>query len=84
MAGADDRQLVGYAILNDGVETESETLRSKLAEHLPAHMVPVAIILMEEYPLSANGKLDRKALPLPSDVVTGSGRTARPGWKLNL
>ncbi|HHF3222464.1 TPA: amino acid adenylation domain-containing protein [Vibrio diabolicus] len=84
MAGADDRQLVGYAILNDGVETESETLRSKLAEHLPAHMVPVAIILMEEYPLSANGKLDRKALPLPSDVVTGSGRTARPGMETQL
>ncbi|UXI03293.1 non-ribosomal peptide synthetase [Photobacterium sp. TY1-4] len=84
MAGADDRQLVGYVILNDDAQTDGEALRAQLAEHLPAHMVPVAVLVMAEFPLSANGKLDRKALPLPSEIASGTGRTAHLGLETQL
>lgn len=60
---ADDRQLVSY-IISDTPQ-ESEHLREQLAERLPAHMVPVIIIPLDTFPLSSNGKLDRKALPAP-------------------
>ncbi|EKO3672443.1 amino acid adenylation domain-containing protein [Vibrio metschnikovii] len=84
MAGADERQLVGYVILNEDVHIEGEALKAALADYLPAHMVPIAIIIMEAFPLSANGKLDRKALPLPSDILIGEGRKARPGLETQL
>ncbi|SJN59342.1 Linear gramicidin synthase subunit D [Vibrio ruber DSM 16370] len=84
MAGADDRQLVGYVILSEDGHTDGDRLKAALSEQLPAHMVPVAIIVLAEFPLSANGKLDRKALPLPSDIVTAEGRKARPGLEAQL
>ncbi len=46
-------------------ETLSERLRAFLAAKLPAYMVPREFVIMERLPLSANGKVDRKALPAP-------------------
>ncbi|SEQ07580.1 enterobactin synthetase component F [Rosenbergiella nectarea] len=60
---ADDRQLVSYIIAE--TPQQSDLIRQQLAERLPAHMVPVIIIPVEVFPLSSNGKLDRKALPVP-------------------
>ena len=60
---ADDRQLVSYIVADTPQQTDH--LRQQLAERLPAHMVPVIIIPVEAFPLSSNGKLDRKALPVP-------------------
>ncbi|MDU6080298.1 MAG: AMP-binding protein, partial [Pantoea sp.] len=59
----DARQLVGYVVADHSVD--GEAMRAALAQQLPAHMVPVAIVALEALPLSSNGKLDRKALPLP-------------------
>ncbi|MZI95363.1 amino acid adenylation domain-containing protein [Vibrio sp. CAIM 722] len=67
MAGADNRQLVGYAIPLEGqAPLDTTDLRRQMQALLPSHMVPVAIVELAEFPLSANGKLDRKALPLPT------------------
>ncbi|WP_078612810.1 non-ribosomal peptide synthetase [Streptomyces canus] len=55
----------------------SSALRAYLREKLPDHMVPAAVMVLEELPTTANGKLDRQALPAPDFRATGSGRPAR-------
>lgn len=60
---ADERQLVSYIVTETPQPTD--LIRQQLAERLPAHMVPVIIVPVEAFPLSSNGKLDRKALPVP-------------------
>ncbi|WP_413721973.1 enterobactin synthase subunit F [Sodalis sp. RH24] len=72
--GGDARQLVGYLVAQPGERLHPEALRDALAERLPAHMVPVALVELPALPLSANGKLDRKALPLPQSRRATRGR----------
>ncbi|MFG1172217.1 amino acid adenylation domain-containing protein [Erwiniaceae bacterium CAU 1747] len=69
--GADARQLVAWLIAEPGVPLENERLHQQLAARLPAHMLPVSYVLTDRFPLSANGKLDRKALPLPQAPRSG-------------
>ncbi len=63
------KRLVGYYIAEAGEEPEVASLREDLKEHLrkrlPEYMVPAALVRLEALPLTANGKLDRKALPAP-------------------
>lgn len=72
--GGDARQLVGYVVSASGLPLETETLLARLREQLPPHMVPVVLLQLSALPLSANGKLDRKALPLPSLAQKTAGR----------
>ncbi|WP_280443546.1 non-ribosomal peptide synthase/polyketide synthase, partial [Nocardia brasiliensis] len=58
-------QLVAYVIPAPNVRVDIELLREDLAERLPAYMVPSVVIVLDEFPLNASGKLDRKALPAP-------------------
>ncbi|WP_244182815.1 enterobactin synthase subunit F [Pantoea wallisii] len=78
----DARQLVGYVVAQQPVE--SEALRAALAQRLPAHMVPVAIVQLDAFPLSSNGKLDRKALPVPQTHGASCGRAPHPGLESQL
>ncbi|MEV5241044.1 amino acid adenylation domain-containing protein [Streptomyces cinnamoneus] len=71
-----DKRLVAYAV--PAHETSPALLREHAGSGLPAHMVPSAVVLLDRLPLTANGKLDRKALPAPdlAAAVTG-GRAPR-------
>ena len=59
-----DRRLVGY-IGSIESDLSASLLREHLLDKLPGYMIPAAFVLLETLPLSANGKIDRKALPAP-------------------
>src|SRR6185312_15475346 len=56
-----DKRLVGYVTGT----TDAAEIRAALAERLPAYMVPAALVVLGALPLTANGKLDKRALPAP-------------------
>jgi NRPS condensation-like uncharacterized protein/acyl carrier protein len=62
-----NQQLVGYIILNAGVERQAggAELREYLRERLPEYMVPTVFMIMNEWPLTPSGKVDVRALPQP-------------------
>ncbi|QMU77966.1 amino acid adenylation domain-containing protein [Streptacidiphilus sp. PB12-B1b] len=72
-----DRRLVAYAVpARPGLDPGE--LRRHAAAHLPDYMVPAAVVLIDRFPLTANRKLDRDALPAPEAVtVQESGRPPR-------
>ncbi|MEQ1845365.1 MAG: non-ribosomal peptide synthetase, partial [Nitrospira sp.] len=59
----EDKRLVGYIIPRIGSQPTSATLRAALSAHLPDHMIPTTFVLLERFPLTPNGKVDRRALP---------------------
>lgn len=59
-----DKQLAAY-LLGSATPLSASALRNYLRERLPEYMVPAAFVFLEEFPLSPNGKIDRKALPIP-------------------
>ncbi len=74
-AGADKR-IVGYYVASPAVEEAA--LRRHLENLLPDYMVPAVLVHLPAMPLSANGKLDRKALPAPH-FSAGQGEPPLPG-----
>ncbi|MGX4727874.1 amino acid adenylation domain-containing protein, partial [Pseudomonas corrugata] len=60
-----DKRLVAYVLAEDGACVSAGELRSELLGSLADYMVPSAFVMLEAFPLTTNGKLDRKALPAP-------------------
>jgi amino acid adenylation domain-containing protein len=74
----DEKRLAAYVACNPGANITAQALRAYLGERLPEHMLPAAIIILDDLPLSANGKVDRKALPRPRVELLQAGEAERP------
>ncbi|WET80953.1 amino acid adenylation domain-containing protein [Amycolatopsis sp. QT-25] len=59
-----EKRLVGYFV-SDGGDPGAEEIRRRMALALPAYLVPMAVIALPGLPVTANGKVDRRALPAP-------------------
>ena len=57
--------LVAYVTASSGSDVDVDVVREVLSAGLPSYMVPSQILVLEEFPLNINGKLDRKLLPEP-------------------
>ncbi|MDT0443459.1 amino acid adenylation domain-containing protein [Streptomyces johnsoniae] len=73
--GPDDKRIVCYVVPENGAHLEPQTLRREVGLMLPEYMVPSAFVVLDQMPLSANGKLDRTALPALAPTGTGRGGT---------
>ena len=67
-------RLTAYVTPRPGARLDGSELRAFLSQRLPEPMVPAHVVVLEQFPLTPNGKLDRKALPAPEVVVAGGGR----------
>src|SRR5947209_4230661 len=63
---AGEKQLVAYVVPKEENRPSSSDLRTYLKTKVPDWMVPSAILLIEQMPMTTNGKVDRKALPAPA------------------
>ncbi|MFI0982767.1 amino acid adenylation domain-containing protein [Streptomyces sp. NPDC021093] len=73
-----DKRLVGYAVPAPGQHPDSAELRRYAAGQLPDYMVPAVFVLLDDLPLTANRKLDRKALPTPDYGAAAGGSDRGP------
>ncbi|MBP0011795.1 MAG: amino acid adenylation domain-containing protein [Roseofilum sp. SBFL] len=62
-----NKRLVAY-LISEGEEIPAADLRHFLSDRLPDYMIPSAFVFLETFPLSANGKVNRRALPIPDYV----------------
>ena len=69
-------RLVGYAVPAPGAgPLTPEGIRRALAERVPDHLVPPAVVVLDALPVTVNGKLDRAALPAPPAANAGEAPT---------
>jgi len=77
------KQLVAYVVSRPGQSPTAEELRNQLRQKLPSYMMPAAIVLLDQLPMTANGKVDRHRLPQPDDSIDKArGQFVAPTTKL--
>ena len=81
---AENKVLVAYVVAKGtppaqaSVEEWTNDVRDHLKNRLPGYMVPAALVRLEAFPLSPNGKVDRKALPAPGRTALTAAAYAQP------
>ncbi|MGZ4031267.1 MAG: non-ribosomal peptide synthetase [Tumebacillaceae bacterium] len=70
-----DKRLVAY-VLSEGETADAAVLRTFMKEKMPDYMVPSAFVALDSFPLTPNGKVDRKALPKPDYNTSGQAFVA--------
>jgi acyl-CoA synthetase (AMP-forming)/AMP-acid ligase II/acyl carrier protein len=64
--GAND--LIAYVVTLSGADIDVEALRESLGKSLPQYMIPLFFVFLSEFPLTPNGKVNRRALPAPDQA----------------
>ncbi|MCC7416298.1 MAG: amino acid adenylation domain-containing protein [Acidobacteria bacterium] len=72
------RRLIGYVVPLSGAGLDPAAIREAVKAQLPAYMVPAAIVPLAAWPLNANGKVDRRALPPPDEERAAAGSFVAP------
>ncbi|MCF5212363.1 non-ribosomal peptide synthetase, partial [Pseudomonas syringae] len=67
-----DKRLVAYLTAQEGAVLSAAQLREQLSQGLAEYMIPSAFVTLARFPLTPNGKLDRRALPAPEDDAFAS------------
>nr|MDQ2713687.1 amino acid adenylation domain-containing protein [Chloroflexota bacterium] len=71
----DDRRLVAYILPREQQTITADILRQHASVHLPNYMIPSALVMLEKFPQTPNGKVDRRSLPAPALERPGVGGT---------
>ncbi|MGA5729147.1 amino acid adenylation domain-containing protein [Streptomyces seoulensis] len=79
-------RLVGYVAADSPADPRVSpgSLRHRLRERLPDHLVPARLVVLDRLPLNANGKVDRRALPDPAEQPVGPHREAATAAEATL
>ncbi|WP_158719012.1 non-ribosomal peptide synthetase, partial [Streptomyces globisporus] len=71
------KRLIAYVVLDEGRDDTEQQIAEALRQLVPAHLVPQRVLVLDELPLSDNGKVNRAALPAPEEVAAeGTGFVA--------
>jgi acyl-CoA synthetase (AMP-forming)/AMP-acid ligase II/acyl carrier protein len=73
-----DRRLVAYVVPAEGQPPDVDAFRRLLKTKLPPFMVPSAFVTLDSFPITANGKLDQRALPAPDGARPDLARSFAP------
>jgi amino acid adenylation domain-containing protein/thioester reductase-like protein len=78
-----NKQIVAYVVIaskfqHQNSQVVTKTLKNYLKQKLPEYMVPAAIVALETLPITPNGKIDRRALPIPKWGVEEDGNFVSP------
>ncbi|MBE2277105.1 MAG: amino acid adenylation domain-containing protein, partial [Rhodobacteraceae bacterium] len=77
--GTGERSLVAYLVAEPGAGADEAAVKAALLDLLPDYMVPSWFVWLQAFPVTANGKIDRRALPKPSMLRPDEGFVAPRG-----
>ena len=69
------KQIIAY-VLGASVENAESTIKAEISKTLTGYMIPSRIVTMDSFPLSANGKVDKKQLPIPESSIAATAKKA--------
>jgi amino acid adenylation domain-containing protein len=72
---AGDKRLVAY-VVPQSTEISVIELRNLLKSKLPSYMIPSAFVVLDKFPLTPNGKIDRSGLPAPDQIQQSEGNSS--------